>query len=154
MTETAGTDIVSVARIDRLIADHGCRFLERWFTPAEIEYCDLKAHPSQHFAARLAAKEAVVKALRSPWQGPLPWRRIEIVHDERGAPVARLSGAVQETARRVGIDAVQVSLSHCEEYATAVAVARRHKHVLGSRRPHRRARLRALLAIHGNHRSG
>ena len=123
MTTTAGTDIVSVARVDNLIAHHGPRFIERWFTPAEIEYCELKARPGQHFAARLAAKEAVVKALRSPWQGPLPWRRIEILHDECGAPVARLSGAVAEEANRLGIGAVQISLSHCEEYATAVAVA-------------------------------
>ncbi len=123
MTASAGTDIVSVARVDKLIADHGLRFLQRWFTPAEIEYCGLKARPGQHFAARLAAKEAVVKALRSPWHGPVPWRGVEIVHDECGAPVARLSGAVLEAAGRLGIDAVQVSLSHCEEYATAVAVA-------------------------------
>lgn len=123
MTSGTGTDIVSVARIARLINDRGARFLERWFTPGEIAYCSGKAQPSQHFAARMAAKEAVVKALRSSWDGPIPWLSIEISNDERGAPCVRLSGTVLESARRDGVGAIQVSLSHCDEFATAIAIA-------------------------------
>jgi len=117
-----GTDIVSVARFTRLARTGGPAFLERWFTPAEIDYCSGKAEPGRHLAARFAAKEAVVKALPGPWDGPLPWRRIEIVNDARGAPSVRLDGAVREAARRAGVREVQVSLSHCDEYATAVAL--------------------------------
>ena len=89
-----GTDIVAVGRIAALMRDRGAAFLERWFTAREIDYCSSKAVPSRHFAARFAAKEAVAKALPVAWDGPLPWRSIEIVNDPRGAPSVSLSGAV------------------------------------------------------------
>ena len=118
----AGTDIVSVARIENLMRERGAGFVERWFTTGEIEYCNGKAVPSRHFAARFAAKEAVVKALPSRWEGPLPWRSIEIVNDSGGAPSVRLSGAILEVATQAGVGDIRVSLSHCDEYATAIAV--------------------------------
>jgi holo-[acyl-carrier protein] synthase len=122
MTDLIGTDIVSVARIAALVRQRAETFLPRWFTPREIEYCRRKAVPSRHFAARLAAKEAVVKALPITWEGPLAWRCVEIVNDRRGAPSVRLSGAVGEAAIGAGVGEVRVSLSHCDEYATAVAL--------------------------------
>jgi holo-[acyl-carrier protein] synthase len=121
--DSAGTDIVSVSRIAALIEARGDAFLERWFTPAEIDYCAAKAEPSRHFAARLAAKESVSKALPLVWDGPLPWRSIEIVSDERGAPSVRLSGALRDAAEEAGVARITVSLSHCDEYATAIALA-------------------------------
>lgn len=119
----AGIDIVPVARIANLIRESGNEFLTKWFTAAEIEYCNRKAVPSRHFAARFAAKEAVVKILPSHWQQPLPWRSIEIVHDGHGAPAVQLSGFALEVAQRAGIGDIRVSLSHCDEYATAIAIA-------------------------------
>ncbi|MBN1172113.1 MAG: holo-ACP synthase [Micromonosporaceae bacterium] len=118
-----GTDIVSVARMEALVRAYGSRFLERWFTPLEIRYCGSKAAPIRHFAARFAAKEAVVKAL-PPWDGPLPWRSIEIVDQARGGPTVRLSGAfgAAAVAARTNVGDIRVSLSHCDSYATAVAV--------------------------------
>jgi holo-[acyl-carrier protein] synthase len=118
-----GTDIVSVARIAALVEERGTTFLDRWFTPMEIDYCTRMAVPSRHFAARIAAKEAVSKALPVTWDGPLPWRSIEIVTGPRGAPSVRLSGALQDAAAQAGVLELKVSLSHCDEYATAVALA-------------------------------
>jgi holo-[acyl-carrier protein] synthase len=117
-----GTDIVAVGRISALIRDRGTAFLERWFTAREIDYCSSKAIPGRHFAARFAAKEAVVKALPLAWDGPLPWRSIEIVNDLHGAPLVSLSGAIFDAATRAGISDISVSLSHCGEYATAIAL--------------------------------
>ena len=122
MCDGIGTDIVSVSRIEALMRNGGSRFLERWFTPVEIAYCTAMAVPSRHFAARLAAKEAVVKALPFPWDGPVPWRSVEIVNEERGKPVVRLSGDVLEAAWQAGVEVVRVSLSHCDEFATATAI--------------------------------
>jgi holo-[acyl-carrier protein] synthase len=119
----AGIDIISVSRIARLINEHGDDFLRRWFTPAEIEYCIGKAVPSRHFAARLAAKEAVAKLLPGEWEQPVPWRSIEIVKNGHGQPGVRLSGFALEVAQRSGVGVIRVSLSHCDEYATAVAIA-------------------------------
>ena len=125
MTAGAGTDIVSVARVSGLIDRGGTRFLQRWFTPDEIAYCNAKSQPTLHFAARLAAKEAVFKALHRPGDGAIPWRSIEIGHDRIGAPEVRLSGSLLEAATRDGIVTITVSLSHCNEFATAVAIADR-----------------------------
>ena len=105
-----------------MMRDRGAAFLERWFTAREIDYCSTKAVPSRHFAARFAAKEAVVKALPIACDGPLPWRSIEIVSDPCGAPSVRLSGAILDAAKRAGVGEIRVSLSHCDEYATAVAL--------------------------------
>jgi holo-[acyl-carrier protein] synthase len=117
-----GTDIVGVSRIAALMRERGTAFLERWFTPREIAYCSSKAVPSRHFAARLAAKEAVAKALRMTWDGPLPWRSIEIINDPDGAPSVSLSGALLNAATSAGAGEIRVSLSHCDEYATAIAL--------------------------------
>lgn len=119
---TAGTDIVSVERVARLIRRRGSAFLERWFTAEEIAYCSSKAQPTLHFAARLAAKEAVVKALQPEWDGPIVWRSVEITSDSRGVPGVRLSGRIAATAARNGVGEISVSLSHCQEYATAIAI--------------------------------
>jgi len=102
--------------------DRGAAFLERWFTAREIDYCSRKAVPSRHFAARFAAKEAVVKALPVAWDGPLPWRFIEIANDPRGVPSVSLSGAILDAATKAGVGEIRVSLSHCDGYATAIAL--------------------------------
>jgi holo-[acyl-carrier protein] synthase len=117
-----GTDIVPVARIAALMQARGAAFLERWFTAGEIGYCSGKAVPARHFAARFAAKEAVVKALPVAWGGPLPWRSVEVINDPHGAPSVSLSGAILDAATRAGVGDIRVSVSHCDEYATAIAV--------------------------------
>ncbi len=118
-----GTDIVPVARIARLAAERGDAFLQKWFTPAELAFCRAKAHPEQHLAARFAAKEAVFKAVGGDSEGPVPWHDIEVVNGTGGAPDVRLTGTIAALASDQHLDGVQVSLSHCEDYATATAVA-------------------------------
>jgi holo-[acyl-carrier protein] synthase len=122
MTGDVGIDIVAVGRIAALMHNGGTTFLERWFTSREIDYCLGKAVPSRHFAARFAAKEAVAKALQVAWDSPLPWRYIEITNDPRGVPLVSLSGAVMDAATEAGVGEIRVSLSHCDEYATAIAL--------------------------------
>lgn len=125
MSVEIGTDIVSVPRIARLIAGRGDAFLHRCFTVDEITYCRAKAHPEQHFAARFAAKESVIKALRWSWDGPPPWRCAEVGHDDTGAPSISLTGTLLQKARSDRVGAIQVSLSHCADFATATVVAER-----------------------------
>jgi holo-[acyl-carrier protein] synthase len=72
-----GVDIVEIARVQRLIAEHGERALQRLFTPNEVAYCRGKSRPAQHFAARLAAKEAAFKALSGTDEArAIVWREI------------------------------------------------------------------------------
>jgi len=59
-----GIDIIEVRRVGKLIEKWGGSFLNRVFLPDEIEYCRKKKYPAQHYAARIAVKEAVLKSLR------------------------------------------------------------------------------------------
>lgn len=120
MIHGIGTDVVAVARVRRLVDDDGQRFLARWFTDNEIAYCMAKAHPARHLAARLAAKESVVKALRLDGAHGVPWHDIEVVLDSVGAPGIQLHGSLADAAPPDGH--WHVALSHEDDQATAVAV--------------------------------
>ena len=113
-----GIDIVEVARVDALISAPQSGFVSRWFTEHEIEYCATKAHPARHFAARLAAKEAVLKALALKLEAP-PWKEIEIWTPDGAPPTVRLHGELERTSEHLAAE-VEISLSHCRDYATAV----------------------------------
>ncbi|MBZ5858872.1 holo-ACP synthase [Flavihumibacter profundi] len=116
-----GIDIVEVQRIAEKIAK-GQGFRELVFSPGEIAYCEKKAHPDQHFAARFAAKEAFLKALGSGWLNGTAFHEIEIVHDAKGQPNLRLIGQTAETLAPYGIKRIHVSLSHQASMATAIVI--------------------------------
>lgn len=121
---TTGVDLIEISRIERALARHGDRFLERVFTPAEIVYC--RARPAE-LAARFAAKEAVSKALgvgvRMMARDGINWREAEIVGDARGKPLVRLHGRAAERAAELGLSEWAVSLSHAKDHAIAFVVA-------------------------------
>src|SRR2546425_4006152 len=78
----AGVDLVEVARVSAIIADKGARVFERLLTPAERAYCESRPDPATHVAVRLAAKEAVYKALQgSDAARGIGWREIEVTRD-------------------------------------------------------------------------
>lgn len=118
-----GTDLVATRRFDRLIQRGGRGFLERWFTTSEVEYCLGRHRSGQHAAARFAAKEAVLKALRLAENAPPVWREIEVVRDALGRPGIRLHGTMLAAAARAGVRGLEISISHDSEYATASAIA-------------------------------
>lgn len=112
-----GADVEPVASFENLPPDDP--FLRRCFTEAERAYCEQGAAPAQRFAARFAAKEAVVKALGSTLR-LLPGE-VEIVRTTSGAPMARLrdGAAVGEHV------AIHVSIGHTDALGYAVAVVTR-----------------------------
>jgi holo-[acyl-carrier protein] synthase len=120
-----GTDLVGTERIRVLIASHGDRFLRRWFDDCEIAYCESKAKPYLHLAARLAAKEAVFKALRLSVKKPLCWKDIVVDREEDGSPRLVLHGGALSAAERLGVTCLHLSLSHSDGYAVAVVIAER-----------------------------
>lgn len=111
-----GTDVVEVERVRRLRRAHGARFERLAFTPEEIAYCSAKRDPDIHFAGRLAAKEAVYKALGLRWDGGSFWHKIEIRARENGEPY--VCGPL---IRDPGIRGVRVTISHTPHVALAVA---------------------------------
>jgi len=120
-----GTDIIEVYRI-RETLERTPRFAERVFTRREREYCETKgAAAAQSFAARFAAKEAFLKALRTGWRGKIAWQDIEIKNDEQGAPSFEISGEAKIILEKLGANKVHLSMSHTTEHAIANVVLER-----------------------------
>ena len=91
-----GTDIVEVQRINKLIDKLGRKFLDRIFTISEQKYCDQKAFPSIHYSGRFAAKESIIKAVKSSGlTKSLPFKNMEILSSNSGAPVVSLKFKIQ-----------------------------------------------------------
>ncbi len=118
-----GTDITECLRIGQMIERHGELFVQRVYTPREIDYCRSRRMAMQHFTGRWAAKEAILKALGTGWRQGISWRDIEVLNGGSGRPTATLAGGTQDLAERMGIAGVLVSISHCRTYATAYAMA-------------------------------
>jgi len=115
-----GTDIIEIERIKESIESLGERFLNKVFTPNEIQYCESKkAQKYQHYAARFAGKEAVFKAISESLTDKfaLGWQDYEILNDESGKPIVKISGIELKE-----IENIDISISHCKQYAMATAV--------------------------------
>jgi holo-[acyl-carrier protein] synthase len=119
MKLATGVDLIEIARIEEVMARHGKHYLERIFTPAELEYCGKRA---ESLAGRWAAKEAVVKALGTGI-GDVTWKEIEILGDEQNAPKLTLSGMAENKAKELGLTNWSVSISHSLSHSVAFVVA-------------------------------
>jgi holo-[acyl-carrier protein] synthase len=118
-----GVDIVETARIAESLARHGERFLARVFLEGERAYCAKMAVPERCYAVRFAAKEAVSKAFGTGIGASLGWLDIEVCRKASGEPFIILHGTGAETAARLGITELRLSLSHSDHYAVAHALA-------------------------------
>jgi holo-[acyl-carrier protein] synthase len=114
--------MIEVYRIRETI-ERTPRFAERVFTERERAYCEAKgAAAAQSYAARFAAKEACLKALKTGWRGRITWHDIEITNDENGVPTLKIRGAAQEILESLGANSVHLSLSHTTEHAIATVI--------------------------------
>lgn len=121
MAISSGVDLVEIDRIARLVERWGGRFLEIIYTPAEIDYCGLRA---PELAARFAAKEATMKALGTGRQG-IGWREIEVVREPSGRPRLVLHGAAERLAGELGWKSIDLSITHSRTQALALVVVER-----------------------------
>ena len=110
-----GTDIVEVRRIRELHKRHGERFLRHVFSRKEVSWCEERADPDMHLAGRFAAKEAVKKGLLTLGEKNIPLTDIEVVRSD-GSPSVAVGSSVKNEY------SFQISISHTEQYATAVAI--------------------------------
>ena len=114
----AGVDLVEISRIRDLLERHPQRFPGKIFTPDEVAYCRGRV---PELAVRFAAKEAISKALGTGLKG-VYFREMEIRNDRRGKPLVRLHGAARRRALELGIETLDVSLSHTDQLAIAQVV--------------------------------
>lgn len=118
-----GIDLIEMERFQAAMNRQGERFLAKLFTKGERRYCEDKWNRLAHYAARFAAKEAVLKALGTGWSGGIHWTDVELVPVRSGALTVKLSGVAKKVAAKMKIRAVHVSITHARENAAAVAVA-------------------------------
>lgn len=115
-----GVDIIEIERIERALEKFGKRFLGRVYTPLEAAFCRGR---TSELAARFAAKEAVMKALGTGARG-VAWREIEVLPNHRGKPLVYLHGRAAKRAQRIGLEELDISLSHSRGFAVAFVVGR------------------------------
>jgi holo-[acyl-carrier protein] synthase len=118
-----GIDLVHVPTLREKLQDNPS-LAAGLFTAGERDYCGLRSDPWPHLAARFAAKEATLKALRRGLSTDGPDRalhEIEVVRDH-GAPRLALSGGVRRLADRLGLGDPVLSLSHAGEMAIASVI--------------------------------
>jgi len=110
-----GTDIVEVDRINKLLLRSCELFKNKVFTTREQNYCDSKSTPSIHYAGRFAAKESIIKAVKSSgYKNPISFKDIEILPSDSGAPLVSLHLILECECK--------VSISHTKSHATAFAL--------------------------------
>ena len=115
-----GCDIIEIERIARAIKSES--FIRRVFTAEEAASCQRRGQQAAaSFAARFAAKEAVLKALGTGLrEGSL--QEIAVDNDGLGKPLVQLSGHFAMLAKQLGVKNIQISLSHSRELATAYVI--------------------------------
>lgn len=124
-----GSDIVECLRIAKMIERHGELFLDRVFTPHEIEFCTNRAAATQHFSAHWAAKEATFKAISTTKRRGIGWLDIEVRHEQSKPPEIQTFGAARDRLKKMRITRLHLSMSHCRGYAVAHVIAQGALHV-------------------------
>lgn len=117
-THAVGIDLIETDRVRKVLEKHPERFIRRVYTPAEAAFCRGRV---PELAARFAAKEAVMKALGTGARS-VAWRDIEVLPDRRGKPLVYLYGGAKRRAEVIGLEAIDISLTHLAEFAMAAVV--------------------------------
>ncbi len=121
MIKGIGIDLIETARVSEKIAkDSG--FMEYVFSENEIAYCESKTNKSEHFAARFAAKEALLKALGTGFPGGLALNEIDITSDDSGKPEFHFHGESARAILEFNIGNIHLTLSHLKDIACAMVV--------------------------------
>ncbi len=118
-----GLDLIEVRRVAALLKRHGNAFREKVFTPQEIRYCEGRRNSAEHYAARIAAKEAVMKALGTGWARGVGWLDIEVRRGRGGKPNLALKGKAKSLAAKRRVTTLHVSITHTRRHALAWAIA-------------------------------
>ncbi|WP_417813050.1 holo-ACP synthase [Thalassospira alkalitolerans] len=118
-----GIDTVDTARFEKLFGDQHSKYLKRYFTDSELGTVSSDETAFSRLAARFAAKEAVMKALRHGFGDGLAFTHIEIKIEADGAPTVVLHNKASEIADKIGIRQWWISISHSGDVAFASAIA-------------------------------
>ena len=116
-----GIDVIDVVRMEKFIQNE--RFLDKYFTPYEIEYVEKNndARQTQSLAGIFACKEAFLKALGIGIGGGIALSEIEVYHEASGKPQLRVnSNTGNIILKTMNVTEIGVSISHTDEICTAI----------------------------------
>ncbi len=117
-----GTDLVDVARVEKILERWKAQFIKRVYSEGEITYCNAMGFPAQHFAVRFAAKEAFLKGIGLGMSGGISFRDVEVIKGDEGNPRLGFHGKAVELMNKAGIKRSHLSLSHTGNHAIAFVV--------------------------------
>jgi holo-[acyl-carrier protein] synthase len=119
-----GNDIIDIRRIEKTIAKHGQRFIDRIYTDVEKRKSERRAQRVASYAKRFAAKEACSKALGTGLSNGVYWRDMGVVNLPSGKPTLQLTnGAAAQLARMVPVGrTAAIHLTMTDEYPYAQAI--------------------------------
>lgn len=117
-----GTDIVSIARVESIVARFGDRFVRRILTGFERGHYAASGCPAAFLARRFAAKEAAAKALGTGIRAPFTFNAIEVRRRDGHRPELHFLAAAGHAARELGVARTMLSLSDERDYAVAFVV--------------------------------
>jgi len=121
MVAGIGIDLIETLRVAEKIAkDSG--FREYVFSENEIAYCESKTNQFEHFAARFAAKEALLKALGTGFPGGLVLNEIDVTSDDSGKPEFKFLGNSATAIKAFELGQIHLTLSHLKDIACAMVV--------------------------------
>ena len=110
-----GTDIVDVERIKASIDNYSAKFVNKVFSLEEQDYCNSKSYPEIHYSGRFAAKEAIIKAIKSSgFDQEFSLKNIKIINHSDGSPYVKLDFKYKGD--------IKVSISHTQTHAIAFAI--------------------------------
>lgn len=115
-----GVDIVSIEDF-KARAERNPRFIARIFGKEEINYCQMQKDPWPHFAARFAAKEAVMKAIGTGWAKGVSFLDIIISKKNSGALTINLVGTAKKIVEKKNCS-IFISISFSDTHACGFAV--------------------------------
>ncbi|MFA6118847.1 MAG: holo-ACP synthase [Parachlamydiales bacterium] len=116
-----GCDIIEIKRLKEAYNRRKEPFLNKLFSENEKKYCLKFKDPFSHFAARFAAKEAVVKSFGTGFGKEISFLEIEILNELNGKPYVKLS---DELNKKLGFPKISITMSHCNAYATAFCISK------------------------------
>lgn len=117
-----GTDLIEIARVERVLARFGLRFAQRILCEPELRRFRAHAKPAAYLAKRFAAKEAFSKALGTGIRAPANWHGVWVSNLRSGKPQLEYSARLSALLEARGIRRSHLTLTDEPGMASATVI--------------------------------
>ena len=95
------------------------KLLERAFTKNELAYAMKFVNYHENLCSLWCVKEATVKAFSNT---KIPFQEIEVASTPEGRPYIVKNETIKSELAKLGVSEIKISLSHADDYSTAVCL--------------------------------